>query len=115
MPENIAVNDISEEFRFNKSNPILSALKFGSSIKMRKIAIKEMEIRSELCFICMKSDCDNSAIEIEITSIPRSFGVILRYNDSIRRTQNRNMTDKCILYKKGLSGSYHNRQGGEES
>ena len=43
MPENITVKDISEEFRFDKSNPILAALEFGSGIKKRKIAIKETE------------------------------------------------------------------------
>ena len=43
MPENIAVKDISEEFRFDKSNPILAALEFGSGIKKRKMAIREME------------------------------------------------------------------------
>lgn len=43
MPENIAVNDISEEFNFDKDNPVLSAMEFGSGIKKRKLAIKEME------------------------------------------------------------------------
>ena len=43
MPENIAVKDISEEFCFDKSNPILAALEFGSGAKKRKMAIKEME------------------------------------------------------------------------
>ena len=43
MPENIAANDISEEFNFDKYNPVLSAMEFGSGIKKRKMAIKEME------------------------------------------------------------------------
>ena len=43
MPENITKADISEEFVFDKSNPILKALNFGSGIEKRKKALKEME------------------------------------------------------------------------
>lgn len=42
MPENIAISDISEEFTFDKKNPILRALMFGSGIKKKEKAIKDM-------------------------------------------------------------------------
>lgn len=42
MPENILMSDISEDLPFNKKNKILMALKFGSGIKKREKAIKEM-------------------------------------------------------------------------
>ena len=43
MPENIATNDISEEFDFPKDNPILKSLQFGSGIEKKIKAFKEME------------------------------------------------------------------------
>ncbi len=43
MPENIAIIDIADDFPFDKNNTILKALKFGSGIKRREKAIKEME------------------------------------------------------------------------
>lgn len=42
MPENILISDISEDLPFDKKNKILMALKFGSGIKKREKALKEM-------------------------------------------------------------------------
>ena len=42
MPENISVNDISNDLLFDKRNKILMALNFGSGIKRKQKALKEM-------------------------------------------------------------------------
>ncbi|SDL91230.1 hypothetical protein SAMN04487833_13822 [Sarcina sp. DSM 11001] len=43
MPENIKITDIHEDLVFDKDNPILHALNFGSGIKKREKAIKDLE------------------------------------------------------------------------
>lgn len=43
MPENIKIEDIHEDFAFDKDNPIMKALNFGAGIKRREKAMKEME------------------------------------------------------------------------
>ena len=42
MPENIKTADIHEDFAFDKNNPIMKALDFGTGIRRREKAIREM-------------------------------------------------------------------------
>ena len=43
MPENIAVTDISDDFVYNRRNPILKELHFGTGIKEREKKLTEMK------------------------------------------------------------------------